>query len=347
MPQTLLTSTNDCGLLRLMHVLGPNAARMVAAWQLCSCEGLFVSLHGVEDGEKLSGDGDDCDFLRSGSVCDGIEEAFETGVCANGTEGGHVESVAHAASSALDVLASPAMPAVIVERCEAGQGADLLWRQGAEFGQMGHEGQRRYFADARRRGQPFEFCGEFDVAPCVPVDLGFDGSDPVAKTFDDDVDIGDDAGVKGIGTMALFQGSQLDELIAPPGQRRQSLAISGRGGVGFWLNHLAEIRQTDRIDPVGLGEASTHLGKAARLHRIKPTRGNAMFAERMTQEPVMNAGCLEDDETIRAGKRGRERLDGVFVIGNALAALAARVENIEEGLGNVAAKDGLVYGHGA
>ncbi|WP_210190466.1 hypothetical protein, partial [Fulvimarina manganoxydans] len=33
-----------------------------AAWQLCSCEGLFVSLHGVEDGEKLSGDGDDCDF---------------------------------------------------------------------------------------------------------------------------------------------------------------------------------------------------------------------------------------------------------------------------------------------
>ncbi|MEE2949636.1 MAG: hypothetical protein VYD57_00005, partial [Pseudomonadota bacterium] len=76
MPQSLLTFTNDCGLLRLVHFLDPNAALMVMAWQLCSCEGLFVSLHGVEDGEKLSGDGDDCDFLRSESVCDGIEEAF-------------------------------------------------------------------------------------------------------------------------------------------------------------------------------------------------------------------------------------------------------------------------------
>ncbi|WP_245198999.1 hypothetical protein, partial [Jiella mangrovi] len=70
-------------------------------WQLCSFERLSVSLHGVENSEKLSGDGDYADFLRSRSFGDGLKEALETGVCANGTEGGHVESFAHPAPSPL------------------------------------------------------------------------------------------------------------------------------------------------------------------------------------------------------------------------------------------------------
>ena len=40
MPRMLLKSTNDCGLLRLAHFLGPNATPTVMAWvpALFECE---------------------------------------------------------------------------------------------------------------------------------------------------------------------------------------------------------------------------------------------------------------------------------------------------------------------
>jgi hypothetical protein len=38
-------------------------AERLPAWQLCSCEGLLGSLHGVENGQELSGGCDDGEFF--------------------------------------------------------------------------------------------------------------------------------------------------------------------------------------------------------------------------------------------------------------------------------------------
>jgi hypothetical protein len=75
---------------------------------------------------------------------------------------------------------------------------------------------------------------------------------------------------------------------------------------GWRLEHRPQFGKCAGVEPVGLGQPPARLGEAARHHRIDPGEGDASLAQRVAQQPVMAAGCFENDEArLPVERRGK------------------------------------------
>ena len=68
---------------------------------------LLLADDSVEDGEELSGDGDDCDQLWFSGVEEALMEALERGIVAGGDQSAHEEGGAHLRPAAAESFAFP------------------------------------------------------------------------------------------------------------------------------------------------------------------------------------------------------------------------------------------------
>ena len=99
---------------------------------------LFVSDHGIEDGQELSHAGDEGDLFPFASGQEFLVMGFDGEVVPGRHERGHVEGVSDGGSSAANAACPARLAAVVVERRESHQRRDALARR-AKRGQ----GKRR------------------------------------------------------------------------------------------------------------------------------------------------------------------------------------------------------------
>lgn len=93
----------------------------------------------VKKAKKLSGSGDESELGRFGSGFKAAIEVGESGVKADDAECGHEQSLADAASTAVNGALAFVGAAVVVERSQASESAELLVGEGAEFRESSQE----------------------------------------------------------------------------------------------------------------------------------------------------------------------------------------------------------------
>ena len=87
--------------------------------------------------EEFAHGGSEGDFGGFSLGAKSVVEGFDDGVGARGHEGGHVEGNASADAAAVDVALTTEGTAFAIKGSEAGQGSDLSFGEGTEFGESG------------------------------------------------------------------------------------------------------------------------------------------------------------------------------------------------------------------
>src|SRR6202035_3352927 len=133
-----------------------------------------VSENSVEDGQKLSGDGDECDHLGLASCHETIEEDFQGWVVLLGDHRAHEHGRAGHCSATADEAASPPLARLAREWGEAGEGCNFLAAELPELGQLGHQGAGDDLSDARHGGEQVLLLSPGWRAPYGVVDIYID-----------------------------------------------------------------------------------------------------------------------------------------------------------------------------
>ena len=204
---------------------------------------------------------------------------------------------------------------------------------------MGQKRQRRDRPDARRRHQLVGPPGELIACLDLPANGGFEFRDAGIEGGDRSVDVGGDLGHKCLGAMPELARPDLDQLVAAPRQCCQTLALRTGRDVGLRAEGGAKVGERAGIDAVGLGEPPARFGKAAGGDRIEPDIADAARGQRMTQQPVVMAGRLKDDDIAARLKAGGKVLQRLELVGNTPVAPAFGIEEIEGVFGDVAADE--------
>src|ERR1044071_5022778 len=89
-----------------------------------------IAENGVCDEHELSGDGDQGDLGGFAGFAQAFVEGLQARIAACCCDSRHVERIADALATSLDLAGAPELAAVDVEGREAGESRDLLARQG-------------------------------------------------------------------------------------------------------------------------------------------------------------------------------------------------------------------------
>ena len=190
-------------------------------------EVLIVLEHCVEDGEELSGDGDD-DLLRCLSRAGHARDEVGEGGMVSCPQGGDVEHGSHERPAAVDTSPRGSPAAVASDGSEAGEGGDLAAPGVPEFGHVRQQRQGDDGADTGGGLQPGADAGAFGIVGDGTGDVAFDVGDLAVEEADVALDGGAHAGAVGLVAACLLALAILDELspsrrqpLEGPARRRQ------------------------------------------------------------------------------------------------------------------------------
>src|SRR6516165_3371068 len=246
--------------------------------------------HGIKGSDHFAHDRDDRDLRLFADPNEATVEGTQSRVEPDRGQGRHVECVADADTTAVDV-APPAEPAAIeVVWRQADQRGDLLAADLAEFGHQGRQGIGERGADARHRAQKAEASGKVWL-----------GCDQLGQTLVEHGDVGlypgeaplSDAlqqGVFEMAGLALHRNMLVAELAA----HRDGLSEPFEGRIA--LNHSGRhdrniVGDQARIDAVVFRQSAGSASKLPQFVRVDP--------------PHREAGCQQDadDATLVAATR--------------------------------------------
>jgi len=95
--------------------------------------------HRVENRQQLPHAGDQCHFRGLPRGAQPLVEGFEDGVPSHGGQGAHVQRGPHHGTATPSRATAPQRATVAIQGRYPYQGRDLVTRQGAQLGQLGHE----------------------------------------------------------------------------------------------------------------------------------------------------------------------------------------------------------------
>src|ERR1700744_946792 len=127
----------------------------------------FVSQDCVEDGEQLSGDGDDGDELGLSSGDEPVAEELELGIEAGGDQGAHDQSPAYAGSAAANEALAAPLAGLPGPGRQPGKGSNLPTIERTQLRHFGNQGTCDGRTDAGHRGQQVFLLGPGRGAPHV------------------------------------------------------------------------------------------------------------------------------------------------------------------------------------
>jgi hypothetical protein len=138
---------------------------------------LLLSDDSVENGEELSGDGDDCDQLWFSGVEEALMEAPERGVVAGGDQSAHEEGGAHLRPAAADEAFAFPLSGLTRPGREPDEACDFAPVEPAEFGQFGDQGAGDGRPDAGHGGEQVLFLPPGRRAAHRFVDVGLEAGE--------------------------------------------------------------------------------------------------------------------------------------------------------------------------
>ena len=128
--------------------------------------------HGVEDDQQLAHAGCEGQFIRFASSHQPLVEVPDDGIVATGHQSSHVQDCADPGASAPNGTSASQCATVPVEGSLSHQGGDLPAVQGAQFRQVGQEGERELLSNAGDGAQevvlltPYGADGESPAGSC-------------------------------------------------------------------------------------------------------------------------------------------------------------------------------------
>jgi len=101
--------------------------------------GFTGSNHGVEDSQELAHAGDDGNLLGFACSDEAVVELLDDGIESDGRERCHVESAAHLPASSENGALATHLAGIVIEGCQADEGADFPARQLPQLGYFGDQ----------------------------------------------------------------------------------------------------------------------------------------------------------------------------------------------------------------
>src|SRR3984893_14564047 len=227
-----------------------------------------VSENSVEDGQKLSGDGDECDHLGLASCHETIEEDFQGWVVLLGDHRAHEHGRAGHCSATADEAAPPPLARLAREWGEAGEGCNFLAAELPELGQLGHQGAGDDLSDARHGGEQVLLLSPGWRAPYGVVDIYIDTAQFLLQRLEKPCDALLEAWRRHSSLALAFGHHHFNDLPSARRKIGQQACCLVRQGARLGLCRLGKMRDDGSIDRVGLGTLSASLGEGPDISRV-------------------------------------------------------------------------------
>jgi hypothetical protein len=252
--------------------------------------------HGVEDDKEFSHDGGDRFFERCAGVAEALVERLERWGVANGAEGNHVEGSADVRAPSPDGSLSFEFSAVVVKRCQAGEGGDLFAVELAKFGEVGEQRHRGDVSDAWRGFQDVRFLLPVGVLVDEAKQFLFEGIDFLVQDREDGLNAAF-GHLRGHLLQAIgFHRSQLDDLSATFDRLLQLGLRGGRFFEAAGADNLTELGKHGGVNRVGFGKHSQAFGEVADLARIGHCDAMAALEQFRDDQAFVTAGTFQSNQ---------------------------------------------------
>src|SRR5580658_33087 len=228
----------------------------------------LISQDGVEDGEELSGYGNQCDELGLAGCNELVAEWLEDWIVMAGDHRGHEQDVADAFAAAADeALASP-LTGLAGPGRKANQSGDLAAIEGAELRQFGDQGAGNNRPDAGNGREQVLLLGPDRRATHMIVDLAIEFGELFFHRLTQPRDALPQTLV-GHPPRALPLGSHhLDNLAPPRNQISQKPGHLVRQRTRLYLGGFDKMSNDGGVDRIRLRSLAEGLGEGAHLRRI-------------------------------------------------------------------------------
>jgi hypothetical protein len=296
--------------------------------------------HGVEDGKELAHASYQGHLLRLTQGQKAMVEGLKNRIMAHAHQSGHVKGGPNMRTTTTDRTLAPMGATVTVERGHTNKLSHLLAAQGAQFRQVGDEGEGQGIADARDASE--------QVLLLLPegarAEEFFQISLHKSNLLREPVDMTLDVLAHPFGSPAhtiLLHGAHLDELTASRYQGREGLRVFIREGTGFQGYPLGKEGQDVGVNSIGLGELSCSLGEVPDLPWIYHPDNEAGLGQGSHQKGLKASCRFHQDELGSNGEKPvyKEREAG-FIMRGLPALPGGQHSDVQGVLGDVDTHEG-------